>query len=138
MPSLAQIHLPVLPLPSHYRPHAIYNFCAALHALLLEIEPRNRTDSPSAERWALMQKLPGNASSSNPGEWFTAAADIRMTEDALRKMKKDGKEVLGTLLETFAARGDKFGERDTSTEDEQSLTTLRIGESCHSSKCCCC
>ncbi|WVQ70062.1 uncharacterized protein L199_008286 [Kwoniella botswanensis] len=85
-------HLPVPPLPSHFPPHIIYNFCASMHSLLLEIEPKGGHDGVSIERWALTQKTP------QVGEWFTSAVDSREVQK--RKVKD------GDLLENLAAKGD--------------------------------
>ncbi|KAK8869797.1 hypothetical protein IAR55_000365 [Kwoniella newhampshirensis] len=93
VPSRAQFHLPVPPLPPHFPSHVIYSFCAALHSLLLEVEPTGSPSGFSAERWALMQKTPQG------GEWFTSAVDPR-------EVQKTNKE--GTLLETMAASGTQF------------------------------
>lgn len=112
MPSLAQFHQPIPPLPSHYRPHVIYNFCATLRALMLRIEPesRSRLDPQTAEKWALVQKLPGAMNgTSNAGEWFSSVVDPRMTEITLASLKKEDENV-NSVLEKFASTGDKFGE----------------------------
>ena len=113
MPSLAQIHLPVPPLPSQFPPHIIYNFCVSLHSLMLQVEPGFEVGAragPSAERWALMQRTPGNSQAGpNGGEWFTASVDMRSAERAYDKLREEGGEVSGSLLETLAARGDRFG-----------------------------
>nr|XP_031862788.1 uncharacterized protein CI109_001800 [Kwoniella shandongensis]KAA5529860.1 hypothetical protein CI109_001800 [Kwoniella shandongensis] len=93
VPSRAQFHLPVPPLPPHFPSHGIYDFCAALHSLLLEVEPKGSASGFSAERWALVQKTPQG------GEWFTSAVDPREVE------KKKGE---GSLLETMAASGTQF------------------------------
>ncbi|OCF54114.1 hypothetical protein L486_08308 [Kwoniella mangroviensis CBS 10435] len=94
VPARAQFHLPVPPLPSHFPPHIIYNFCASMHSLLLEIEPKGGHDGVSIERWALTQKTP------QAGEWFTSAVDSREVQ------KRKGKD--GDLLESLAAKGDSF------------------------------
>nr|XP_019042668.1 hypothetical protein I302_08372 [Kwoniella bestiolae CBS 10118]OCF21598.1 hypothetical protein I302_08372 [Kwoniella bestiolae CBS 10118] len=94
VPARAQFHLPMPPLPSHFRPHIIYNFCASMHSLLLEIEPRVGNDGVFVERWALMQKTP------QAGEWFTSAVDVREVQ------KRKGEE--SNLLESMAERGDAF------------------------------
>ncbi|WWC69449.1 uncharacterized protein I206_103388 [Kwoniella pini CBS 10737] len=94
----AQFHLPVPPLPSHFPSHSIYNFCASLYSLLLEVEPQGSGEGLSAERWALIQKTP------QAGEWFTGAADAREVQ------KRKAKEASGNLLEKLAENGDAFGE----------------------------
>ncbi|WVQ98746.1 hypothetical protein IAU59_005877 [Kwoniella sp. CBS 9459] len=72
VPARSQFHIPVPPLPAHLRPHGIYNFCASLYSLLLEVEPGSASDSGvHVERWALTQKTP------QAGEWFTSAVDVR-------------------------------------------------------------
>lgn len=107
VPSLSQFHLPVPPLPSHYPPLVIYTFCASLHSLLLSIEPDGSGAGVDAERWALMQRTPG----SSGGDWFTSSVDIRSIGDALEKenVKQESDDEKGTLLERWAATGDKFG-----------------------------
>lgn len=56
-----------------------------------------------------MQKVPNSLSSNtSAGDWFTAPADMRLTDAGLKAVKKEGGEG-ETLLENFAARGDKFG-----------------------------
>lgn len=111
MPSLARIHLPVPPLPSHFAPLTVYSFCAALTKLLLQVEPPSSEAVPPAppqiERWALMQKTPGNGLGSAGGEWFTASADLREVEAARAKQGLKGSE--GTLMASLAAEGNKFG-----------------------------
>ncbi|WWC61106.1 uncharacterized protein I303_103684 [Kwoniella dejecticola CBS 10117] len=98
VPARSQFHLPVPPLPPHFPSHAIYNFCASLHSLLLEIEPHGGEAGLVAERWGLMQKTPQG------GEWFTGAADAREVE------KRKGKESSEHLLEKLAESGVAFGE----------------------------
>lgn len=115
-PSLAQIHQPVPALPSHYRPHVIFNFCKALHSLVLQIEPSStKLDPTSAEKWALMQKIPpSSAGHMVQGEWWTSAADMQVSEAILRSLPKSADEDTdGTLLAKFAAKGDRFGESCT-------------------------
>lgn len=73
---------------------------------MLQIEPGERPslDAKTAERWTLVQKIPASLSSNtSAGEWFTSAVDPRVTEAAVKKEGGD------TLLEEYAARGDKFG-----------------------------
>lgn len=112
VPSLARIHLPVPPLPSHFAPLTVYSFCRALHHLLLQVEAQIDESAPDVptgtqERWALMQKTPGHGLGTAGGDWFTTAADLREVEAARKKLKlKNG----DTLLATLAAGGDKFGE----------------------------
>lgn len=113
MPSLAQFHFPIPPLPSHYPPHIIYNFCASLHSLMLQIEPPSEAlAQPVGERWTLMQKTPSNGSAGQVGgEWFTASVDMRAAAVAKQKLGKDvDVETSGSLLEALAMQGDKFGE----------------------------
>jgi hypothetical protein len=90
---------------------AIYLFCAALRELLLQVEPlsdgvsRIETTQP-LERWALMQKTPGNGLGTAGGEWFTSAVDLRELEAARKSAKiKNGQTLLSSL-----AQGSKFGE----------------------------
>lgn len=111
VPSLARIHLPTPPLPSHFPTVAIYVFCAALHQLLLQVEPladgtSSLESTAPLERWTLMQKTPGNGLGHASGEWFTASADLREIEDAREKMRLPDDK---TLLQTLAATGGKFG-----------------------------
>ncbi|WVF72166.1 hypothetical protein IAT40_006978 [Kwoniella sp. CBS 6097] len=74
VPARFQFHMPVPPLPSHLRPHGIYNFCASLYSLLVEIEPESTiAGGIDVERWALTQKTP------QTGEWYTSAVDVRET-----------------------------------------------------------
>lgn len=112
VPSLARIHLPVPPLPSHFAPLTVYSFCAALTRLLLQVEPpaddtAGPPNSAPIERWALMQKTPGNGLGSAGGEWFTAPANLREVEAARKKLGVRKEE---TLIETLAKEGNKFGE----------------------------
>ncbi|KAL7423983.1 hypothetical protein Q5752_001568 [Cryptotrichosporon argae] len=101
-PSLARVRLPAPPLPSHFPPLHVYTFCAALHPLVLGLEPgRPAVDLARApERWALVQKTPPSGASG--GEWFTSAADLGAVEKAERV---DGPGLLGRL----AAASDKLG-----------------------------
>lgn len=125
MPSLAQFHQPIPPLPAHYRPHVIYNFCLGLYNLMRRIEPgqQPRLDSRTAERWALMQKVPNSLSSNtSAGEWFSSVVDPRVVENTLGAVKKEGAGE-ETLLEHLAARGDKLGEWMTRRYSERSADT---------------
>ncbi|KIR39372.1 hypothetical protein I307_06003 [Cryptococcus deuterogattii 99/473] len=71
IPPRASFNIPPPPLPSHYPPHKIYNFCAALYGLLLDIQPvKDQFSHFRAERWALVQKT-----SQGGGEWFTGSVD---------------------------------------------------------------
>ena len=84
---------------------------------MLEIEPfSTRLDATSAEKWALMQKIPPSAAGHNvQGEWWTGAVDMQVSEAILRGMPKGAEGVADeTLLAKFAARGDRFGEFRTS------------------------
>lgn len=89
----------------------LYSFCTALHQILLQVEPLDDGTSPldlsqTQERWALMQKTPGNGVGTLSGEWFTTSVDLREVENAKKKIKVEpGK----TLLETLAQGGQKFG-----------------------------
>ncbi|KAL1409706.1 hypothetical protein Q8F55_003702 [Vanrija albida] len=107
VPSRACIHLPVPPLPSHYPPAPLYTFCAALHQLLLQVEPNADGSSPleaPSERWALVQRTPGQGLGAAGGEWYTSPADLREIEAVRAKLKLDK-----PLLESLAAEGRKFG-----------------------------
>lgn len=111
VPSLSRIHLPVPPLPAHFPPMTLYSFCTALHQILLQVEPLEDGSSPldfkqTQERWALMQKTPGNGVGTLSGEWFTASVDLREVEAAKKKVKLEPGR---TLLETLAESGQKFG-----------------------------
>jgi len=102
----------VSPLPSHFPPHIIYNFCASLHSLTLQIAPPLlKLAGAPAERWALMQKTPTNGQAALiGGDWFTTSVDIRVAEEARKKMKGDQEEEVRSLLEVIAGKGDKLGE----------------------------
>ena len=132
MPSLAQCRLPVPPLPSHYPPHAIYNFCASLHSLMLLVEPPSEgLPGQREERWALMQKTPSNGQAGLlGGEWFTAPVDIRAAEKARKRLNKDQDGVQGGLLEVFAANGDNFGWWDVRYRLRILTRSLRTGHCC--------
>lgn len=75
IPPRASFNIAPPPLPSHYPPHKIYNFCAALYGLLLDVQPaKNQSSHFRAERWALVQKT-----SQGGGEWFTGSVDHNET-----------------------------------------------------------
>ncbi|OXG91217.1 hypothetical protein C345_01199 [Cryptococcus neoformans A2-102-5] len=75
IPPRASFNIAPPPLPSHYPPHKIYNFCAALYGLLLDIQPaKDQSSHFRAERWALVQKT-----SQGGGEWFTGSVDHNET-----------------------------------------------------------
>ncbi|OCF35465.1 hypothetical protein I316_03017 [Kwoniella heveanensis BCC8398] len=95
VPARSQFHVPVPPLPSHLRPHGIYNFCASLYTLLTEIEPEQGVADSGidVERWALTQKTP------QTGEWFTSAVDVRET----------AKKGEAGSMASIAASGSNFG-----------------------------
>jgi len=45
---------------------------------MLQIEPKWSLDEKTAERWALVQRLPSSLqSNTSAGEWFTSSADMR-------------------------------------------------------------
>lgn len=118
MPPLSRLHLPPLVLPSHLYPHAIYNFCAALHPLLLRVEPAHEDDDETrskpraaevdTERWALVQKIPGPRGES-ASEWFTAMVNGREVEALAKTNGIDGGEE-GGVLAKLAGEGRHFGE----------------------------
>ena len=99
MPSRAHFHAPLPPLPSYFRPHVIYNFCAGLHPLMLQIEPGRSLDQ-AVERWALVQRIPQGGGA----DWFTAPVDARQAEALLEKLPD-----ATSVLEAYAAKGDMFG-----------------------------
>jgi len=124
MPSLAQFHLPVPSLPSHYRPHIIYAFCAALHSILLQAEPGIQRAGVEGERWALMQRTAGTGQTPG-GDWFTAAADMGLAESTWARFSRlDGGEDKSSLLEAYGALGDKFGQSVT-VQPPQCLITVQ-------------
>jgi len=82
MPPLAYFHQSLPPLPSHFRPHVIYNFCQSLYTLMLQIEPQEKLDEKTAERWALVQRLPSSLhNNTSAGDWFSSSADLRESKD---------------------------------------------------------
>lgn len=119
MPPLSRLHLPPLVLPSVLYPHAIYNFCAALHPLMLRIEPAHdfqsgegvpplRAAEVDTERWGLVQKIPGPRGES-ASEWFTTMVNGKEVEALAKTSGIDGSEE-GGVLAKLAGEGRHFGE----------------------------